>query len=282
MKPLFRFAFSILLILLLTVTAVQAQERIALDAFYNSPDGFHIFIPTGWGNVSTEDYAHFTSPDADVDVFAASASTEDVVDGIRQVLARVLPDFAGEPSHVSTVILSNGTWTQQLYASDEAPYLTVYGQVYAGSTYVIVWHSAQPLQPVIVPQEEVQAGIGEGLALLGYEAPEPVATEQVTINAQEWTLNRYEDESLPAAAGYVRGETTLVMTSTAPAAPDASMLAFFNLLTDFFITPATTPYLYLGLVATAVISLAFVGTLVIRQRNLQKDLQTLETLQAEA
>jgi hypothetical protein len=42
--------------------------------------------------------------------------------------------------------------------------------------------------------------------------------------------------------------------------------------------PETTPYLYLGLAVTAVIMFALIGSMVLRWRNLQRDLKTLEQL----
>lgn len=260
--------------LFLLVPAVQAQNRIGLDAFHNSPDGFHVLIPQGWENLSTQSYARFSN--AGVDIYAASVPTEDVQAGIAQAIDLVLPDFDNEPSHVSQVILSNGTWTQQVYPASDEQYVTAYGQVYAGSTYVIVWYSTQPIQPVIVSEEDVQTGITSALAILGSEVDEPTSSETITVNEQTLTQNVYDGIT---ATGRVRGGSTLVMVSTAET--EVSPMIFFTLLTDFFITPMTTPYLYLGLVATAVITIVFIGSLIIRQRNLQKDLQTLETLQAE-
>jgi hypothetical protein len=273
----YRLSLILLVVFAVTGSVVWAQERIALDAFYNSPEGFHVFIPTGWENLSTDAYAHFSNPEADI--YAVAVPTEDVQAGIQQAMELILPDFDGEPSHVSEVILSNGTWTQQIYPTNDTQYLTAYGQVYTGSTYVMLWHSVQPVQPVIVSEEDVQAGMTSALATLGYEVEEPASSEEITINDQTLTQNVYEGTPPITATGRVRGETTLVMVTTAES--EVNPLIFFTMLTDFFITPATTPYLYLGLVATAVISLAFIGTLVVRQRNLQKDLQTLETLQAE-
>ena len=278
-KPL----FIGLILFFLVVPAAQAQERIALDAFYHSPDGFHLLMPQGWENLSTDTYAHFSNREADTDIYAASLPTEDAQAGIQQAIELVLPDFEEQPSHVSEVILSNGTWTQQIYATNDEQYVTAYGQVYAGSTYVVLWHSTQPVQPVIVSDEDVQAGITSALATLGYEVEESASSEEITVNEQVLTQNVYDGTPPITAVGRVRGETTLVMVTTDPLVEsDANPLVFFTLLTDFFITPATTPYLYLGLVATAVIALAFIGSLVIRQRNLQKDIETLETLQAEA
>jgi cell division protein FtsL len=44
------------------------------------------------------------------------------------------------------------------------------------------------------------------------------------------------------------------------------------------VTPDTMNYLILGLIVTAAIVALFIGSMVARYRNLQKDLQTLEQL----
>ena len=46
-------------------------------------------------------------------------------------------------------------------------------------------------------------------------------------------------------------------------------------------TPDTVAYLYLGLAAVAGIALGFIGSIVIRYRNFQKDLQVMEQLRDE-
>jgi len=44
------------------------------------------------------------------------------------------------------------------------------------------------------------------------------------------------------------------------------------------VTPETTTYLILGLVVTSTIIVLFIASMVIRYRNLQKDLQMLQDL----
>lgn len=54
------------------------------------------------------------------------------------------------------------------------------------------------------------------------------------------------------------------------------LFAFANLLLDQ--TPDTVPYLILGYVIIGVVGLGYVLTLVLRQRNLRRDLEMLERL----
>ena len=46
-------------------------------------------------------------------------------------------------------------------------------------------------------------------------------------------------------------------------------------------TPDTVAYLYLGLAAVTIIAVGFVGSIALRFRNLQKDLQVMEQLRDE-
>ena len=46
-------------------------------------------------------------------------------------------------------------------------------------------------------------------------------------------------------------------------------------------TPDTIAYLYLGLAAVSIIAVGFVGSIILRFRNLQKDLQVMEQLRDE-
>lgn len=46
-----------------------------------------------------------------------------------------------------------------------------------------------------------------------------------------------------------------------------------------FTTPDTINYLLLGLGVVALIGLTFIGSMLLRYRNLQKDLQVIEQLQ---
>lgn len=279
--PRFRTPILILAsILFFCVSAVYAQESegISREALYNSAAGFHVLIPQGWDNRSTESYAHFVDPQTQVNIYADSAATTDVQAGISEVARSVVPDFAGEPLYSSQVILSNGTWTQNLYQLEDGASLTAYGQVYEGSTYVVVWYSPQnAAHALIVPGEDVQSATGEALNTLGYSAGEPTAREDVEFGGQVWTRSVYGDVT---ALARVRGDSTLVIVgSEAVTAGEGTLPVFFALLTGFFLTPVTTPYLYLGLAVTAIIALIYVVSLVLRARNLSKDIETLEALE---
>ncbi len=278
-----RYAQFLILIvtLVFAVSVVHAQESagISREAFYNSADGFHVLIPPGWDNQSTGAYAHFIHPQTQVSVYATAAATTDVQAGITEALGTFQPDLAAETPQISEIMLSNGTWAQNIYALGDSASLTAYGQEYEGSTYVVIWHSPQrAIQPVIVPGAVVEDGISAALTALGYTPDQGAATEEVTIGEQIWTRSAGEDVT---ALARVRGELTHAVVASGGAVEGADALpVFFNLLTGFFLTPVTTPYLYLGLAVTTLIGLVFVGSLALRARSLRQDIKTLEALEA--
>lgn len=48
-----------------------------------------------------------------------------------------------------------------------------------------------------------------------------------------------------------------------------------------FVTPETTDFLYLGLGSVFVLTVGYIASLFVRERNLNKDLQLIEQLQNE-
>jgi hypothetical protein len=272
-----------LLLILFFVPAAQAQERINRDAFYNSADGFHVLIPAGWENRSTENFAHFVQPDTGVNIYAAAAPTTDMQAGLDEVLGQIDPAFAGQPAQTTEVNLANGTWTQNIYALGEDASLTAYGQVYEGTTYVVVWYSTENgTQPVIVATAEDQDGITTALDALGYRPGDPASTDEMEIGEQIWTRSVFDGTApLTVLARVGEQATQVIVKPGAPDDSDATLPVFFALLTGFFITPATTPYLYLGLAASGIIAVLFIAMLLLRYRSLRKDMETLEALEAD-
>lgn len=287
---------ALLVALLVPLFPASAQESsaetISQDAFYNSADDYHVIIPPGWDNQSTADYAHFVQPDTQVSLYADAVETTDVQAGIAQALA-LLPEADRQPVATSSIILPNGTWTQNIYAPDDGAGLTAYGQVYESMTYVVFWYSPDlAAQPVVVPATDVEEAVTAALGLLQQPAGEVTPADTLAIGSQTWTrvsIAPASDDTAPAAEpltalAYPREEfTQVIVRAGAPDADvnDAALPIFFGVLSDFFITPATTPYFYLGLGATILILLVFIGMMIVKYRNLRSDLKTLETLAAE-
>jgi hypothetical protein len=274
---------TLILLVFLVIPAVQAQERVNRDAFYNSAAGFHLLIPAGWENRSTDTYARFVQPETDISIYAAAVPTTDMQAGLDEALRLIEPAFASSPAQTNEVNLPNGAWRQNVYTLGENASLTAYGQVYEGTTYVVAWYSPEnAAQPVIVPSANVEEAASAALNLLGYTPGDATASDEINIGEQLWTRSTYE--GTPPLTVLARAGEQAAQVIVKPGAPDDSDTAlpvFFALLTGFFITPVTTPYLYLGLAAAGIIAVLFIGMMLLRARSLHADIETLETLEGD-
>lgn len=279
-SPARRWIAAIVLMLLALPGPLLAQETLGPSAFYNSRDGFHILIPEGWENRSTEAYAHFHHAEAAVDVYAITRPLQAEPNALAAAFAGLPIELPGTPAEVTTVNLVNGEWTQQI-SIDGPRRTTVYTQPFAESLHVIVWDSPTgSAQPAIVPGEEVEAGLEAALAALGFAGAEAVSLEDRPIGAQTWTVASFEDE--PAAAiARVRSALTYAVVVLEPVESIEALPLFFMQLSDYFVTPQTAPFLYLGLGATALVLLVLIGSMALRARALKQEAITIAALAQE-
>ncbi|MFQ3568620.1 MAG: hypothetical protein SNJ59_16665 [Aggregatilineales bacterium] len=280
-SPTRRWAAAIVLMLLALPGPLLAQETLGPSAFYNSRDGFHILIPDGWENRSTEAYAHFHHAEAAVDVYAITRPLRTGQDDALAAAFAALPiEQPAAPAEARTVNLVNGEWMQQI-SIDPPRRTTLYTQPFAENLHVIVWDSPTgSAQPAIVPGEEVEAGLEAALAALGLSEAEAVSLDEMTIGAQTWTVASFEDE--PAAAlARVRSALTYAVVVLEPVESIEALPLFFMQLSDYFVTPQTAPFLYLGLAATALVLLVLVGSIALRARALKQEALTLAALAQE-
>ncbi len=272
---------AIVVMLLALPGPLLAQEVLGPSAFYNSRDGFHILIPAGWENRSTEAYAHFHHAETAVDVYAITRPLQAGQDDALAAAFAGLPiERPAAPAEVRTVNLVNGEWTQQI--SINAPRrTTVYTQPFAESLHVIVWDSPTgSAQPAIVPGEEIESGLEAALAALGFTEAEAASLDDRAIGAQTWTIASFEDD--PAAAiARVRGTLTYAVVALEPVESIEALPLFFMQLSDYFVTPQTTPFLYLGLAATALVMLVLIGSMALRARALKQEAITIAALAQE-
>jgi hypothetical protein len=256
------------LLLALPVQAQEATSETTPFVFYNSPaDRFHVLIPPGWENHSTDTYAHFVS--GTEQIYVLPARTGSTADGMQTALETV--GVTLNPFAESQVRVSNGTWTQKLYAPEDGSAVTAFGQSFEGMTYTIVYVSESGARPLMAQSADTLAGVEAALALIDVEsAPDDLAeaptTQWIDIQADPYRVTARSSGSATFA---------FVQPADSDALPD---VFFYTMLVDFFVTPETTDYMTLGLAATGIILLVIVGTMWLRWRNLHQDMRTLEQL----
>jgi hypothetical protein len=277
---------------LLVSQVVLAQETTPevtaepVQAYYN-PDGrFGIALPVEWQNQSAGAITHFHNGRSDI--YVMQAAVTDATAGIQQALGLVNAEYAGEPLYTSEVTLTNGPWTQQFFRPDAVVVISAFGQVYDGRTFVVLHvheDAASDLVPLVVTDTDIQAGMAQALKVVLGDAPTEMAEQQESLTASEATVSEARYAIADDVQAVLRAEQPfdsmtnfIVVEQGAAEALVPVEDTFFQVLLSLFVTPNTTEYLWLGLAASAVVLLVFIGGLVLRQRGLRADLRVIEQL----
>jgi len=297
--PLRLYVFALgCLFFALPVSAQEAEstsepnvrtELNIFDNFYNHESGWHVFIPEGWVNDSTDEYARFSRDFGAI--FAVSyPDAPDIETAIDQAIAVALPDFNGTQVDTRELSLINGVWTQRLYRQN-ARYVTLHAQDYDGTFYVLIYSGSDAAVPLIVTSEDASADTTLARVAITDAARliEPLLGEPTDITAQaagdipNLSLLTYTntDGGVTTALGRVRGNAVYVVVGTGGITTLNETSVYFTSLNDFFITPNTTPYLVLGIGLSTLIAAILVISLILRRQNLLKDEATLRQLDSE-
>lgn len=270
-----RFIALLMLSLLvaLPVSAQEATEEAPTFVFYNSPnDRFHVLIPPGWENRSTDAYAHFVS--GTEQIYALPARTSDTTEGMQTALQTIGVEV--NPFAQSEVRLSNGTWSQKLYTLEDGRAVTAFGQSFEGMTYTIAYVSENGARPLLAQSDIVTSGIAGALELVGAQiAPNDLG--ELSADSAGWVQTSVAGDTAYSVTARQTGGATFVSVQPAETAQPPEVF-FYTLLLDFFVTPETTDYMALGLAAVGLIMLVVLGTMWLRWRNLRQDMRTLDAL----
>ncbi len=280
--------FALLLILPLTAYAQEGESTPeaanSLDIntnFYNSPAGWHVFIPSGWTSESTPDYARFTSG-SNV-IYVREYPGMDAPTAAAQALTDAGITSPGAAIDQRDLQLSNGTWTQFVYSVENAR-AVVHTQEYEGTRYAMVYTGDSAALPLIVMRENllenpalVEDGMIEAARLINPAITAPVTTETIPQGTSSITIQTYDGGI--TAIGSPRGSSVYTVVGSG----DTDMLnrtsAYFTVLNDFFLTPDTQPYLFLGLGLASAIMLLLLVSLLLRWRGLLRDEAALRELE---
>jgi hypothetical protein len=283
------FVFRHLTLLLLAIVplllpmpalAQEAGGATTLEFYSHPTERYNILVPTGWDNLSTDDGARLVNDalGAQIDAFAMRGDVE-------EWLREWAPEAIGAPTldlmNTSSVRLTTGEWTQRLYRLPESGMsaLTVFSQRIDDVEHVITFGVREPVYAFVVPLESALADaagasavVDAGVAALGLDATrvgEIVSEERGATTWYQQAL-RVGDEDYTALVRRSGELTADIILGTADAvAPEDAVI--LTVVRDFFLTPDTTNFLALGLVAAFVILGAFVLSLWVRRRNLVRD-----------
>lgn len=252
------------------------------ENFYNNPSGWHVFIPAGWIDESTVDYARFTN-DTRL-IYVREYPGSDAESAAAQILADTGLTSIGAPIDQRDLQLSNGTWTQFLYANEDAR-AVVHTQEYQGTRYAMVYSTADLTAiPLIVMREGaledpslIADGMIEATRLIVPTVTTPITSENVIQGVSTITIQTFDGGI--TAIGRVRGSAIYTVAGTGDTDTFNSASGYFNVLNDFFLTPRTQPYLFLGLGLAFGIMTLLLLSLFFRWRSLLRDEAALRELE---
>jgi hypothetical protein len=283
---------SLLLVLLLFAFASQAQEEEIEDVPYLEL-GHNFAVPAlpAWEHVVEGETALFTNRDLNAQIYVAAYDSQDILAMIPIAIATVYQGEIPAPIYSSRIAPKNGTWEYRLYSIEDTS-ISAYGMLKSNRVYVVVFieNSADYEAYQLTVRSSVADASGQAVREVIDEAsfkaiqsiyPDFFGVIQEAIYPAEgndaWVLGEYPNTL--ATASYLNDNIVYVtlVDGDSSIAPELSN-AFDTVFLGFVITPNNSEYLYLGLAFASSIMLILVGSIWLRYRSLQKDLQTLEQL----
>jgi hypothetical protein len=284
MMRLLSIIFCLLFCLLPLTAQAQEEDSVVTLRFYTHPtERYNIFIPQGWENLSTETHAHLVNEALGAEVWAV-ADDEDAL-SVVQALAGI----DATPLMGDEVTLTTGTWQQWFYLLPDGTATTAFVQQYEGRSYAILYWSRQGAMQFVLrtdtplqDREGARAVFARMLSLLAVDAeaygdlvqspPDidpPLFAGQYRQGEQFWAVTA--ERASPSAADVSFAPAPTGTGSTTPSIA-------LTIVRDFFITPETTDYLWLGLAVSLAVIGMFVLWLWVRWRNLERDEEALRAI----
>jgi hypothetical protein len=266
----------------------SAEDPLQVVLYSNAELRYNVVVPPGWTDNSTPNYALLTRDGTQI--FVRGSAPLAPQQAVAEALAVVAPDLDAGTPELREDILPNGTWARLLYPlTADGTAVTAYIQSDDNTTFVVGLISPAGARPLVapIPDATVPTAVRDA-AVVAVEqiAPGAVLTAEATETAIIFrqTLTRYEFETAdgePLSVWSRMFGTSGYALVAPPDAADPEVAVFISVLLDFFITPETTDYLFLGLAVTAGILLLAIISLIIRSRSLRQDIQMLEGLTAD-
>jgi hypothetical protein len=285
----------LLLVLLLFAFASQAQEEETEDIPYLQL-GSNFAVPAlpAWEHVVEGETALFTNRDLEAQIYVAAHDSQDIVAMLPVAIAKIYQGELPAPIYSNRIAPNNGTWEYRLYDIEDMS-VSAYGMLKSNRVYTVVFveNSAEYEAYQLAIRSSVADAAGQAIRQVLDEAslraieslyPESFEANQLSVETsypaegtETWLLSDYENG--PATAAYLNDNIIYVtlVEGDSSLAPELSN-AFDTVFLGFVITPNNSEYLYLGMAFAGSIMLILVGSMWLRYRSLQKDLQTLEQL----
>lgn len=282
MRSFLTLVSLISILIFASVVLAQGDEDtvpyIQLSAF-NAP------LLEGWENQSGDKFAQFHYAEAHATIRSALVEISDPVAAAGSDLQRAFGIEFGEPIYQNKVNLADGTWTVLIYERDGFASASVMARREGSQTVVISFVESDPEARILMltiaqsgdAREDARSEIDLAMSLLASnKAAALVEATALSLPSGEWT--RVVGDSA-VGMGMVFGNDSYLAigeggTENLPNLADA----YIRTVLGFFVTPDNSGYLALALTAVFAILALLILSFFWRSRNIQKDLELVESL----
>ena len=262
-----------------------AQEEPTVAYFQSA--AFNAPIPAGWQDQSRAAIAQFYQAAAQATLRTRIVPAGDVADAVEQDLQAWLGRPVDSPVYQGKVNLADGTWMSLVYQIDNDTTASVMARPNETGVIVISFVEAHPAAKIIMltmaqaDQNDGQAEMAAALQTFNISGRADLSEPQtLSLSSGEWLL---QSSATTAVMGRAVGNDSYIalaegVIESLPELADA----YHSSLLGFYITPDTSPFLWLGLAASFGILGVLLFSFVWRRRGLQKELVLIQTLTQEA
>ncbi len=277
-------AYISLISILISTGVLLAQDDQSTVPYIQTA-AFNLPLLEGWQNQRGDAFAQFHFAEAQASIRAALLELPDPIAAAGTDLSRAFGIEPGSPIYQDKVNLADGTWQVLLYEPDDVTSASVMARRAEAQSVVISFVESDPEMRVLMltiaqsgaAREDAAAELDLALSLLAATPAADLTEETVfSLPSGQWT-GLAGDSSL--AMGMAFGNDSYIAigegaTSKLPMLADA----YNRTVLGFFITPDNSGYLALALAASFAILALLILSFFWRSRNIQKDLQLIESL----
>lgn len=262
-----------------------AQEEPTVPYFQSA--AFNAPIPVGWQDQSRADIAQFYQAAAQATIRTRIVPAGDVAAAVEQDLQAWLGSPVDSAVYQGKVNLADGTWRSLVYQIDDDTTASVMARPNETGVIVISFVEAHSAAKIIMlaiaqaDQNDAQTEMTAALQTFNIAGRADLSEPQtLSLSSGEWLL---QSSAAAAVMGRAVGNDSYIalaegVIESLPELADA----YHSSLLGFYITPDTSPFLWLGLAASFGILGILLFSFVWRRRGLQKELALIQTLTREA
>ncbi|MDE2858627.1 MAG: hypothetical protein OXN94_12360 [Chloroflexota bacterium] len=280
---LFLTLFSLIPVLIFASVVLAQNDQDTVP--YIQLSSFNTPILEGWENQSGDEFAQFHYAQAHATIRSALLEIDEPVAAAASDLRRSFGIEVGAPIYQGKVNLADGTWNVLVYEPDGVASASVMARRAGSQTAVVSFVESDPEARILMltiaqsggGRDDAGTEIDLAMSLLASnQAADLDETTALSLPSGEWT-RRVGDSFL--AMGMVFGNDSYLAIGEGAAENLPKLADAYNrTVLGFFVTPDNSGYLALALTAVFAILALLILSFSWRSRNIQKDLQLIESL----